>query len=959
MECPVCHATNANESQRCTVCGSDFGISRDAETKARGGSDSESTAAGTLTPPAPPPRGATGRPTGLRTPISPSLGRSAPGASRSKSSLDLGSDFGPRYHIEALLGKGGMGEVYKAYDKELDRTVAIKLVLSGLAEEPETMQRFKQELLMASKVSHKNILRIHDLGDVDGVKFISMAYVEGEDLHHVLKREGRLPLERVLKITRQLCGALAAAHAEDVVHRDLKPQNVLIDKADNIYVSDFGLAKSLEAGAAGMTRTGDLLGTPRYMAPEQALRKRVDHRADLYSLGLIIYEMATGHVPFTGDSAIQVMLMRINEKPKSPKEFNPDLPDYMVRVIMRCLEREPERRYQSASEILADLDAERASPAGASLSMRSVQINLPVPERGNWGWFAGAAALFVLIVAFAIPPVRRFVLRQPAPATTTTSAVSGIPPLSKGKYLAVLPLRVLGGDASLNYIAEGLADALTARLFQIQEVHLASSTEKVNLADPPDKIARQLGANLVLRGDLQSSGDQIRIIVSLQDVANGKRVWSDAFSGSERDVLKLEDQIFARLAPALELKPDDIATASAASHPTENVDAYQLYLKGNNVFHNANDASDVQKAIDFYQDALKKDSAFALAYAGLAHANLQMYRVTKNNLWAERAVGAARQAGVLNENLPEVHLSLGSAYSATGRYAQAIAELDRALQLAPNSDEAYRRLGDAYLAEGHKEEAFGAFQKAVDNNPYDWNNYASQGVAYFNVGDYAKALTAFQHITELEPDSPVGYEDIGNVYVQQAKFLESVAPMEKALSLKPTYEVYLNLGTAYFFQRRFDRAVEMATKALQLNPNDEAAMGNLADAYRWSGQLANAAESYRKAIALANTALAVNPHDAETMGTLALCYAKTGDTPQALSLADRARRLGNDDVNVIYDEAVVYVLTGHTPDALKTLREAFQKGLVPNFANSDPQLDSLKNNPEFESLVKEFTRQGS
>jgi len=955
MECPVCHATNADESQRCTACGSHFGISHDAETVAPGGSDTDATAGGTLTPPAR--RVASGRPTGLRTPISGSPGRSFPGGSR-RSSLDLGSDFGPRYHIEALLGKGGMGEVYKAYDKELDRTVAIKLVLSDLAEEPETMQRFKQELLMASKVSHRNILRIHDLGDVDGVKFISMAYVEGEDLHHVLKREGRLPLDRVVKITRQLCGALAAAHAEGVVHRDLKPQNVLIDRADNIYVSDFGLAKSLEVGAVGMTRTGDLLGTPRYMAPEQALRKPVDHRADLYSLGLIIYEMATGRVPFTGDSAIQVMLMRINEKPKSPKEFNPDLPDYVVRIIMRCLEKEPERRYQSANEILADLDAERASPAGFTLTMRNVQINLPVPEHGHWGWLAGAAALLVLIAAFAISPVRRFILRQPPPAAGT-SAVSGVPPLSQGKYLAVLPLRVLGGDASLNYIAEGLADALTARLFQMREVHLASAADKVNLADPLDKIARDLGANLVLRGDLQNSGEQIRIIVTLQKVADSRPVWSAEFSGSSRDVLKLEDQIFARLAPALELKPEDIATASAASHPTENVDAYQLYLKGNNVFRNENSASDVQKAIDFYQDALKKDSAFALAYAGLAHANLQMYRETKSNLWAERAVGAAQQAEHLNENLPEVHLALGSAYSATGRYAEAIAELDRALQLAPNSDEAYRRLGDAYLPTGQKDRAFWAFQKAVDNNPYDWSNYASQGVAYFNVGDYAKALAAFQHITALEPDSPVGYEDIGNVYLQQGKFTESVPPLEKALSLKPTYDVYLNLGTAYFFQRQFDRAAKMATQALQLNPNDQAAMGNLADAYRWSGQSANAAESYRKAIELATSAMAVNPRDAETMGTLALYYAKTGDARQALALGDRALRLAPDDVTVMYDQAVVQVWAGNSAAAFQALRQAFQKGLPPNYARSDPQLDNVAHDPEFENLVKEFSGKGS
>jgi serine/threonine-protein kinase len=946
MECPVCRATNADDSQRCTVCGANFGIAHDAETMVPGGADSDASTEPVTG------RGAAGKPTGLRTPISSPVVRPAP-SSRSRSSLPLGSDFGTRYHIESLLGKGGMGEVYKAYDKELDRTVAIKLVLADLAEEPETMQRFKQELLMASKISHKNILRIHDLGDVEGTKFISMAYVEGEDLHHVLKREGRLPLERALKITRQLCGALAAAHAEDVVHRDLKPQNVLIDKADNIYVSDFGLAKSLEVGAAGMTRTGDLLGTPRYMAPEQALRKRVDHRADLYSLGLIIYEMVTGTVPFTGDSAIQVMLMRINEKPKSPKELNPDLPDYLVRIIMRCLEREPERRYQNAGEILADLDAERASASRTTLSMRSVQINLPMPERGNWGWFAAAAAVVLLLVAFAVPPVRRMILRQPPP-TQTLSTVSGVPPLTQGKYLAILPLRVPGDDPSLNYIAEGLSDAITAKLFQLKEVHLASSaaSDKVKLSDPVEKIARQLGANLVLRGDLQSSGDQIRIIVSLQDVADGKRVWSDEFSGSSRDVLALEDKIFARLAPALELKPDDIALASAAPHPTENIDAYQLYLKGNNAFHGAH----WQQALDAYQDALKKDPSFALAYAGLADANLSMYRQTKQDLWARRAVGAAQQAQHLNDNLPEVHFSLGSVYYSTGKYPQAIAELNRALQLAPNSDEAYRRLGNAYLAAGQKDQALQALQRAVESNPYYWDNYIDLGDAYEQTGDYDKALAAFKHVAQLEPDSPDGYVNMGGVYLYQGRFDECIAPFQKALSLEPSFDDYSNLGTAYFFLRRFPEAQQMYEKAVELNPNSQVAMGNLGDAYRWSGQPQKAAEAYEKAIGLANHDLEVNPRDAETLGYLALYYVKRGDSAQALSSVLRARSLAKDDVNVIYDEAVVHALAGQTADALKSLREAFQKGYSPDFAKSDPQLDSLANNPEFGSLRKEFGR---
>jgi serine/threonine protein kinase len=269
-----------------------------------------------------------------------------------------------------------MGRVYKAYDKELDRTVAIKVVRPGVMGEADALNRFKQELVLASKISHKNILRIHDLGEVNGMKFISMAHVEGQDLYHFMKANPQLPLERILKFARQLAGALAAAHAEDVVHPDLKPQNILLDKNDQVYIADFGLAKSFAEGAVGMTQTGAFVGTPRYMSPEQVEGNPTDGRSDLYSLGLILYEMISGDVPFTGESTLKVMYQRIQEKPKSPKLLDPSIPNWFVRVIMRCLEKDPVNRYQNGYEILADLQASQ-STSGVSRQGSTVQIRIP------------------------------------------------------------------------------------------------------------------------------------------------------------------------------------------------------------------------------------------------------------------------------------------------------------------------------------------------------------------------------------------------------------------------------------------------------------------------------------------------------------------------------------------------------------------------------------------------------
>src|ERR1700722_14492894 len=249
------------------------------------------------------------------------------------SALPPGSDFGSRYRIEKLLGQGGMGRVYKAYDKDLDRMVAIKVVRQGVMGESEALKRFKQELVLASKITHRNILRIHDMGDVKDTKYISMAFVEGQDLSQILQETPKLPFDRVVNFSVQLAEALAAAQSEGVVHRDLKPQNILVGKDDHLYVSDFGLAKSIENDVIGMTRTGAFLGTPRYMSPEQVEGNPADKRSDLYAYGLILYEMVTGDVPFTGETTLKVMYQRIQEKPKNPKLLNPALEDWFARII--------------------------------------------------------------------------------------------------------------------------------------------------------------------------------------------------------------------------------------------------------------------------------------------------------------------------------------------------------------------------------------------------------------------------------------------------------------------------------------------------------------------------------------------------------------------------------------------------------------------------------------------------
>jgi tetratricopeptide (TPR) repeat protein len=876
--------------------------------------------------------------------------------------LAPGTQFGPRYRIEALLGEGGMGAVYKAYDKELGRIIAIKLLQPGLTRDPEALQRFKQELLLASRISHKNILRIHDLGEAEGVKFITMAYVEGQDLHAILKR-GRLSAERAVSIARQIVQALDAAHAEGVVHRDLKPQNILVDAADTVYVSDFGLAKSLDTGAEQMTRAGQVLGTPRYMSPEQVEGKPADHRADLYAFGLILYEMCTGAFPFEGDSTISLMYARAKQKPKNPVLANPELPGWLARIILRCLEREPYKRYQSAHEILADLDAGgtgagSGARSGFGSGARTVQISLALPEtRRGWLLAGGGVLAALLLLVLTVPPVRNFVFRRSSAPAEATRTLTGIPPLAEGRYIAVLPPRTLGNDQALTYLAEGVSEALAAKLFPLKSVRIAgpASAEVLQQRDSLERVGRSLGANLVVDGVLQSSGEQIRIILHLQDVAAGRRIWSQQFSGLAADLLTLEDQISSALIAALEIQPDAEERARAAARPTDNMEAYDLYLRGRNAMRGEQDASGLQSALKLFEQAVAKDPRFPLAFAGLADASLALYRMTREPLWVQKAMAAAQRARELDDNLPEVHSALGRIYSATGKTAEALAELRRAIALAPNSDEAHRRLANAYRNAGMKKEALESYRKAIAINPYFWVNYNALGGALLMFGENDPALEAFRKVTELEPENPVGHENLANVYFRQGKWEQCIPGYQKALALQPFYSTYSNLGTAYFFLKRYAEAVQMYEKAVEMNPNDHTAAGNLADALRWSGQKERAVAAYDRAISLAYKELQVNPRDAGTLGMLALYYAKKGDGQNAREFIRRARSIDRNDVQLLYNQALVHALLGQKPDCLRALREAFEKGYPAREAANDPEMGALAADPAFAKLVADFS----
>src|SRR5581483_325307 len=645
---------------------------------------------------------------------------------------------------------------------------------------PEAMARFRQELLLASKISHKNILRIHDLGDAAGMKFISMAYVDGEDLHHVLMREGKLPLPRMLKIAKQICSALDAAHAEEVVHRDLKPQNILLAKDDLVQVSDFGLAKSVGAEAVtGMTQSGEMLGTPRYMAPEQVEAKTVDARTDIYAIGLIFYEMVTGDVPFTAETTLQLMYKRAHETPPPPNTVVPDLPPWLNNVIVKCLACNPADRYQSTRDILTDLENE-TGPDIAAPKAEQKQIAVTLPSKKMW---VGVAVLVVALIAgtLAIPAVRHAIFGG------AQSAQQNAPAL---KSIAILPLKVAGDSSQDLITADGIVDALSAKLFQLKDVHLASPNDvaRVKGATSPQEIGKALGVNLLLQGSYQAQDNKFRLVLTVDDVKTGSRLWTHEFTGLNTDVITVEDNVYNELLNGLQLKLGSDELARTSAHATDKVGAYEAYLRGRNALRGKIDEATAQLAVADFKEALKQDSQFALAYAGMADANLRLYKQTSDPKFAQEAVAGAEEAERLGPNFPEVHFVLGSAYRATGKTNEAIAELNTALKLAPNSDEGYRRLGEA-LRSSDANASILAYKKAIEINPYYWYNYNELGTACLRFGRIQEAIDAYKKVIEIAPNVPSGYTNLGAAYLQQGKYDDAIPQFQAALKQDPNFTI--------------------------------------------------------------------------------------------------------------------------------------------------------------------------
>jgi serine/threonine protein kinase len=672
--------------------------------------------------------------------------------------LTGGSDLAGRYEIIEELGRGGMGHVYRAYDKQLKDEVALKLIKPEIAADRNVLDRFSHELKISRKIVHKNVGRMYELMEDNGTYFITMAYVPGQNLKGLIKQTGQLGIGTTLSIAKQVCEGLAEAHRLGVVHRDLKPQNIMIDRDGNAHILDFGIARMMSA--SGMTEKGAIIGTPDYMSPEQVDGKEADQRADLYSLGVMIYEMVTGRPPFKGESAMSVALKHKTEAPQNPTERNAQIPEALSRLIYKSMEKDREKRYQRAEDVLSDL----------------VHI-----EKGIKG----------------------------ETQTTRDSEFQN--------SIAVLPFKDMSHQKDQDYFCEGLAEELINALTQVGDLKVAARTSSFSFKGKEvdiREIGRILNVSTVLEGSVQKLGNHLRITTQLINIVDGYHLWSERFDRTMENIFAIQDEISIAVVDKLKGKLIESDREKITKRHTADKDALNLFLKGR-YFFNRRYQGDMIKAVDFYQRAIDKDADYALPYVEIAN----VFNILGHWAFIHPKEAYTRAKAMLQKAL-EIDNSLSEAYSSLG-YMTMGYEWDfsaaqnyflRSIELNPQNALAHAWYAILSAVMGRNERAIAEARKAIECDPMFSVIHSILGVVLAFNGDVDEGREQIDKAIAMDPDQPMPYLFQGIIYLVKPSLPEkAIAYLQKPAEVGMIIALGW-LGATHALAGRGDEALKILEK---------------------------------------------------------------------------------------------------------------------------------------------------
>ncbi len=818
-------------------------------------------------------------------------------------SLEAGRKLG-RYEIRSKIGAGGMGDVYLAQDTELDRTVAVKILPDDVTGDEQRLHRFTQEARAVSALNHPNILTIFEIGSSENIRFIATEYIEGETLRRRI--ESGLKLIDILEIAIQAGSALAAAHAAGIIHRDIKPDNIMVRRDGYIKLLDFGLAKLIvsnssadaEAETLAMINTsaGAVIGTAKYMSPEQAKGIAVDRRTDLWSLGAVIYEMITRNEPFGGETPTEIISLILQREPPPLESYVNEAPAELQRIVSKALTKKLDDRYQAAEELVADLrNLKRKLEATAETSGVMPELRRSTSDSSRQiGPLTATAETPATVSALPAPSNAEYVvsgIKQHKRAAVVTSLVVffglvGLVVLQRQRNsgaaiqsIAVLPFENQSQDPETEYLSDGVTESIINSLAQLPNVRVIARSSvfryKGQKIDPL-KAGQELGVHAVLTGRLVQRGDSLTISTELLDVRENKQLWGEQYNEKVADILSMQRAIAGQISNHLRLKLSGPDQNRVTRVYTQNTDAYQLYLKGRFLW-NKRTSESLEKSVEYFDQAIEKDPTYALAYAGLADSwySRGWYRYVEPKHAYEKARVAA----------------------------------NRALELDPR------------LAEGH---AILAAIKTV----YDW--------------DWAGAEREFKLAIELNPSYATAHQRYSLFLPALGRFDEAIAEARKARDVDPlALPVNENLGDILYLARRYDEAIEQLRKTLELDPNYGVAHGTLAKVYEAQGKHEELLEERLKG------------SSPETVAELRKVFAASG-----------IKGVWQNRLNVLLersktayvspaDIALFYTRLNDRDQAFAWLEKAMaERSINFNYLVADPRFDNLRGDPRLAALLR-------
>ncbi|UCG86499.1 MAG: protein kinase [Gemmatimonadota bacterium] len=863
-----------------------------------------------------------------------------------------------RYRIERELGSGGMATVYLAHDLRHERPVAVKVLRPELAAAlgPE---RFHQEIKIAANLTHPHILPLHDSGDADGFLYYVMPYIEGESLRDRLQREKQLAISEALQVAREVADALSYAHSHGVIHRDVKPENILLESG-HAAVADFGIARAVDAaGGERLTESGITIGTPAYMSPEQAGGDEdLDGRSDLYSLGCVLYEMLAGQPPFTGPTVESLVHQHLSAKPPSVTAIRPSVPGWVAAALERSLAKTAADRFNPVA-LFAEAITPRTSVTADSERAASPQRDQPRPTRGRRA-LLGIGGVIAIAAAVVVG-------RSMWPSTTGSSP----PPAA----IAVLPFENLSAERTHAYFAPGLHDELLTQLAKVATLKVISRTSVLTY-EGTDKQLREIGEELevgsIVVGSVQAVGERLRVNVQLIDAETDQHLWAERYDRTLDDAFEVQSELAQQVVAAVGAALTDVEASAIAEAPTQNAEAYRLYLQAEEYRKRpVPTLQNLESSVQLYERALELDPEFASAHAALSivHGSMWWLRYDSSPERLARLWEAAEAARQHDPDLPQAHWAMGMAhYVAERDFARALEELTIALDGLPGSVDLWKYSGYAHRRLGNWEQALAAFEKATALAPRDAELFSDLGGLTLHVlHRYAEATSAYNRALELAPDYSEARFQRAWLHVLWQGELETLHNVLEpaAIELGAWGPRDLFRARLALWEREPDTLLALLGAAERVKFEGrswyEPGLLYAAWAHQLRGDRVAAAEAFSGALSQLDSALSENPEDWRLHGSRGLALAGLGRASEAEQEAGWLMR--STEYRDAFDRprlsewrAMIFAQAGLTDETLAELEPLLAGPSLTSahMVRLDPRYDPIRDDPRFEALLDKY-----